>query len=217
MRVTQRVDELARDVGDFLDPELALVALVRLDPLAQVVALQPLHREVVVVAALTDVVHAHDVRMRQVAGNFGLRKEALLRSSAEQQILTQHLDRDVFVLQAIACGIHVAHAALSEQCTDLQPARQHSAGLHAHQRFHVWRVLGDLSAGAHHGRRGFVGSDLRVAAGLRDELVGFDELRELRLAVHAVHVGLRFDQLVLDDGQPLAVHARYGRRVFFAR
>ena len=179
---------------------------IRLDALAQGVALQPLHREVVVAAAHADVVHAHDVRMRQAAGDFRFGEKAFLRRGAEQQVLAQHLDRDVFVLEAIARGVHVAHAALPEHRADLQTTRQHRAGLHAHDVSTRWRARRHLGAGTHDGRRGVV-RGLRVATGLRHELVGFDQLRELRLPVAALRIGLRLDQPFLDHRQPLAVDA----------
>ncbi len=57
-----------------------------------------------------DVMHAHDVGMRQAAGNFGFGEETILGGNTELQVLTQHLDRHVFLFQTIARRVHIAHA-----------------------------------------------------------------------------------------------------------
>ncbi len=215
MRVAQCIGQLTRDVGDFGDAEGAPRLAVVLHPLPQRLALEPLHRQVVVAADFADVVDAHDVRMRKIARYLGFREEAFLRRGTEGEILTQHLDRDVLVAQAIARRIDVAHAALPEHLADFQTTRQHGAGIHAHlRRMHRrrWRA-----AVAHHGGAGIVDRHAGEPAGFRDEFVGFDETRQRRLVLHALGVGLGADEPFLDRREPLTVGARHAGRVFIAR
>src|SRR5262249_17502513 len=88
------------------------------DAVGEVVAVEPLHREVEVAGAERAVRHERDdAGIAQVGEQPDLALEARTRGAAE---LAHHLQRDGRSRLEIACTIHVSHSAASMERDDLE-------------------------------------------------------------------------------------------------
>ena len=108
---------LARHLGGLLGGERA----VDLQDVGEGPALDLLHRDEVGALVLAPVVHADDVRVREVGGRLGLASEPLDEVLVDGVLGEQHLDRNLAVEQQVARREHVGHSAPTDTFVDLVP------------------------------------------------------------------------------------------------
>ena len=90
--------------------------------LAQVDALDVLHRDVAQPAFIAVLVDAADVAVAHLAREADLGPEAALHVGVVAHVGAQHLDRDRLLELVVAGLVHHAHAALAERRQDLEAA-----------------------------------------------------------------------------------------------
>ena len=88
-------------------------------PRAQRLALEQLRHDVELVAVLARVEDRDDVGVRERRDRLGFGLEARQRVGVVDEVLRQHLDRDVALEPRIARAVHLAHPAGAERRQDL--------------------------------------------------------------------------------------------------
>jgi hypothetical protein len=111
--------EGGRHIGRDVDGALRVERAVGAQDVGEGAAVHVLHHHVVRAALTTEVVDAHDVRMREVGGGGGLAAEALDEVRVGGVLGEQDLDGHGPVEQAIAREEDVGHAASTEAAVDL--------------------------------------------------------------------------------------------------
>jgi hypothetical protein len=117
--------ELSRDVERLLVREVA-------DPLQQrreIFPIDELHRQEVLAGHLRDVVHAADVRMRELPRDADFGEEALTAYRVRRQRRRQEFQRDGLAELQIVGAIDLAHPAAAEQADDAIPRRSTVPGV----------------------------------------------------------------------------------------
>ncbi len=130
------VQDLALVCGRETGAELAgeLERLVRWQPAdapqqrREILAVDVFHREEVLAAGFRDVVHAADVRMRDLPRQPDFLMEARQPVGAMRELLRQELQRDRLSELQVVRTIHLAHATAAQQSDDAVAAGQHRAG-----------------------------------------------------------------------------------------
>jgi hypothetical protein len=99
--------------GDVHRDHVAPRAIAEL-PAAQRPALHVFHREVDLALVLADLVHVHDVRVREPGQRLGLALESRRAFGARGVARAQQLDRELAIELVVASGVDDAHAARAE-------------------------------------------------------------------------------------------------------
>jgi hypothetical protein len=207
MCVPQCLEQLLADCARFLNGKRPPARQLILHATTQADAAQPLHRKEVTTAGDADVEHSHDVRMRQLARDLCFGDESRAGRRAIEQLAAQYLDRDFFVLEAVAGSEYPAHAAVAKHGLNFIPALEHDARADHHVRALMWllRFGVRIAIGAHHGDRLAIHLTGSRFSGAARHLISADQARQILLRGLLGRLGFGIDELVLKHRQAIRI------------